>query len=112
MNVIHSFSKYWSLFCLLSFLNILNSQFQNCYWYKVRYVKLHEKYDDNQFHHDIAIVTVETPFDFRQKNVALIQMENQYQIPKKGDFCRIAGKHVKVFNQVKDSYRYGQNTPH
>jgi hypothetical protein len=40
---------------------------------------------------------VETPFDFRQKNVALIQMENQYQIPKKGDFCRIAGKHVMVF---------------
>ena len=40
-------------------------------------------------------MTVETPFDFRQKNVALIQMENQYQIPRKGDFCRIAGKHVK-----------------
>ena len=52
-------------------------------------------YDDNQYHHDIAIVTVETPFDFRQKNVALIQMENQYQIPRKGDFCLIAGKYIQ-----------------
>ena len=43
-------------------------------------------------------MTVDTPFEFRQKNVAPIQMENQHQIPKKGDFCRIAGKYVKVFN--------------
>ena len=87
----------------IHFLNIgpFFSAFVSLFWthnfkivtaYKVRYVKLHEKYDDNQYHHDIAIVTVETPFDFRQKNVALIQMENQYQIPRKGDFCQIAGK--------------------
>ena len=62
--------------------------------YKVRYIKVHKKYHKDEFHHDIAIVTVDTPFEFGQKNVAPIQMENQYQIPKKGDFCRIAGKYI------------------
>ena len=68
--------------------------------YKVRYFKVHKKYHQDQYHHDIAIVTVDTPFEFGQKNVAPIQMENQYQIPKKGDFCRIAGKSVKVHKKV------------
>ena len=83
-------SAFFSLFCTHNFKIVTT--------YKVRYVKLHEKYDDNQYHHDIAIVTVETPLilDRKMLPLALIQMENQYQIPKKGDFCRIAGKSVKV----------------
>ena len=61
-------------------------------WYqRVFRVKIHRKYKEEEFHDDIAIVTVKPAFDFRSRNVKPIRLETSFQIPRKGEFCSIAG---------------------
>ena len=59
--------------------------------YKVLYVKIHEKYIDTEYHDDIAIVTVETPFDLDKENIDKIRMEENFEIPQASELCRIGG---------------------
>ena len=58
---------------------------------RVLKIKIHRKYDTDEYHDDIAIVTVNSPFNFRNKNIQPIRLETSNQIPKEGDICSVAG---------------------
>ena len=52
---------------------------------------MHRKYDHDEYHDDIAIVTVTVPFDFTNGKVEAVRLQNRTQIPHAGDKCSIAG---------------------
>ena len=60
---------------------------------EVLHVKIHRKYDHEEYHDDIAIVTVKIPFDFyhHDENVEAVRLENETHVPNAGDKCLIAG---------------------
>ena len=60
---------------------------------EVLHVKIHWKYDHEEYHDDIAIVTVKIPFDFyhHDENVEAVRLENETHVPNAGDKCLIAG---------------------
>ena len=58
---------------------------------EVLHVKIHRKYDHDEYHDDIAIVTVTVPFDFTNGKVEAVRLQNRTQIPHAGDKCSIAG---------------------
>ena len=69
------------------------SKVKNTANYKeVLHVKIHRKYDHEEYHDDIAIVTVKIPFDFdHEENVEAVRLENETHVPNAGDKCWIAG---------------------
>ena len=72
--------------------------------YKVLYVKMHEKYLDTEYHDDIAIVTVETPFDLDKQNIDKIRMEENFEIPQASELCRIGGNDFILTTFLKIFY--------
>ena len=51
---------------------------------EVLHVKIHWKYDHEEYHDDIAIVTVKIPFDFyhHDENVEAVRLENETHVPR------------------------------
>ena len=64
---------------------------ENTAYREVLHVKIHSKYDHDEYHDDIAIVTVNLPFDFYTENVEAVRLENKTRVPYAGDKCSIAG---------------------